>query len=889
MADNSRAKSHLNTVESTLNRRDMGSIDSVITYNSMRLFENLSSQNLFVDQNIVDKLNRVHWKLESTSSLSTFIQDRINDLNAEKTGTPPPSRARLTAINAELASLTNRQTNITEREWEYKNLYDYANDFNVSSTAILGDLDINTSTIPVWWTATRISLWAFLKWTATHVLNDSDYKLCNEDGTEIAITKDAPPATTFSFKINIWWQEYNIQKVKFDGWHLDFSGMNISPALRDSPQEITLSINATFDSSRITVPDINVVCNKKFKLKLNDGTMPLNDANRGIQFENYNTTLPVWHKIWDTVETCFVTNRYKIERKVLEKILKKHWWVKYDTLNEKQKEEFYQMIRKQVLWWGIPYFDNIYNVENLGIPADRYSQFKARFIADWKERNKWDNIKTNAQYIACIHNTVPEKVEDFLSDKLEHFMWTLPEETRLKSELTRFLDEIEKNKLDDDVNVRVNTDVSRKNHKMDKWPRSLLHNRDTNYMRFFSDSSMSIKWQKVDIKTSTTPDSIDNPEPVKYDMDVNITWKNNISVDIKIEWTNEIIRHKSGEPSALIRKIMRDQRIKYWKARAHIWFNVYKAMVQMAKEKDISLQYRDNANHTRFIDIENGNIVVRQIDNLTTLSREDSKVIFDQEKFLNSNEFDKVNHNWALRQWLDKIWIHFNLAMNQLHKQYRRWVEQRFGSLINSKSRMTLPTSFWLSPVKKILNLWDSTKFDFTTTVKSHWKNIDIDFKKNKFTINMEWLKKPLASRDLWKILNHRQKRMRVFDGMERDIVEWVYSALISKLRENSKINRTDFGVKDDITGNMYVLDLDGEFGMITREDLKTINNPIRWVSWKNFGSLSQLKLSWITVRKMEDKQVKELMKNPFLMQRFVKAMNRRMWLGESIKAMFRK
>ena len=153
----------------------------------------------------------------------------------------------------------------------------------------------------------------------------------------------------------------------------------------------------------------------------------------------------------------------------------------------------------------------------------------------------------------------------------------------------------------------------------------------------------------------------------------------------------------------------------------------------------------------------------------------------------------------------------------------------------------------------------------------------------------MEWLKKPISSRDLWKILNHRQKRMRVFDGMERDIVEWIYTELISKLRENSKINRTDFGVLDDITGNMYVLDQDGEFGMITREDLRLIGSPIRWVSWKKFWSLSQLKLSWVTVRKLENKQVKELMKNPFLMQRLVKAMNRRMWLWESIKAMFRK
>lgn len=890
MADNSRAKSHLNTIKATLSTRNMPSIDSIVTHNSMRLFENLSSQNLLVDNIIVNKLKEVHDKLLDTSavSLNKFIDDRISDLNNELVWPPVPSAKRRNEINVAIAELNNRKSNITSREWEYKDLYKFANCFELGAIWNLEDLDINTTSLALS-TRNKISLSPFIKAWATESLTDDDYKLCNEDGSEISIVRDTPPADTFSFKVTIWWQEYNIKKVRFHMWELDFSSMTIDPELKNSPQEITLSINGVFNSVNVGVPDINVVCNKKFKLKLNDGNVPLDDAARDIQFDNYNNTLPVWHKIWDTVETNFATNRYKIERKVLEKILKKNGWTKFDTLNPKQKEDFYQRIRNQVLWWWVPYFDNIYNVENINIPADRYEAYKNRFIADWKDRNKWINIKENANYIALIHNTVTDKIDDFFANKLEHFMWTLTEETRLKSELTKFLDEIEKNKLDDDLNTRVNTDVSRKNHKMDKWPRSLLHNRDTNYMRFFSNSSTSVRWQKVDIKTNTDPNSIDNPEPVKYDMDVSVTWKNNISVEIKIEWTNEVIRHKSWEPSALVRKIMRDQRIKYGKARAHMWFNVYKAMIQMAKEKDISLQYRDGADHTRFVDLENWNIVVRQVNNLTTLAREDWTVIFDQEKFINLNKFDEAGHNWALRQWLDNLGIHFNLAMNQLHRQYRRWVEQRFWTLINSKSRMMLPTCFRLSPIKKILNVWDTTKFDFNTTVQSNWKNIDIEFKKNKFTVNMAWLKKPLSSRDLWKILNHRQKRMRVFDGMERDIVEWVYSSLISKLRENSKINRTDFGVKDDITGNMYVLDQDGEFGMITREDLQRIWNPIRWVSWKTFGSLSQLRLSWITVRKMEDKQVKELMKNPFLMQRFVKAMNRRMWLGESIKAMFRK
>jgi len=253
------------------------------------------------------------------------------------------------------------------------------------------------------------------------------------------------------------------------------------------------------------------------------------------------------------------------------------------------------------------------------------------------------------------------------------------------------------------------------------------------------------------------------------------------------------------------------------------------------------------------------------------------------------NEFDQAGYNWALRQWLDSLWTHFNLAMNQLHRQYRKWVEKRFLWIINSPSRMTLPTSVWLSPIKKLLNMRNTTNFDFHTTLNLWWKNIRVDFAKNKFTVNMEWLKKPISSRDLWKILNHRQKRIRVFDGMERDIVEWIYIALIWKLRENSKINRTDFGVMDDITWNMYVLDQDWEFGMITKEDLDAMDSPMRWRRRKQFGSLSQTRLSWITVRKLDDNQVKELMKNPFLMQRFVKAMNRRMWLFSSIIAMFDK
>ena len=75
-------------------------------------------------------------------------------------------------------------------------------------------------------------------------------------------------------------------------------------------------------------------------------------------------------------------------------------------------------------------------------------------------------------------------------------------------------------------------------------------------------------------------------------MFLKVTWKNSIEVEIKIDGTNEVIKQKAWQPSTLVRKIMRDQKIKHGKVRAHIGFNIYKSIIQMAQEKNISLTYR---------------------------------------------------------------------------------------------------------------------------------------------------------------------------------------------------------------------------------------------------------------------------------------------------------
>jgi len=39
---------------------------------------------------------------------------------------------------------------------------------------------------------------------------------------------------------------------------------------------------------------------------------------------------------------------------------------------------------------------------------------------------------------------------------------------------------------------------------------------------------------------------------------------------------------------------MKNTNIAYGKVRAHLGFNIYKSMIQMAKDSDISLKYRDS-------------------------------------------------------------------------------------------------------------------------------------------------------------------------------------------------------------------------------------------------------------------------------------------------------
>ena len=110
-------------------------------------------------------------------------------------------------------------------------------------------------------------------------------------------------------------------------------------------------------------------------------------------------------------------------------------------------------------------------------------------------------------------------------------------------------------------------------------------------------------------------------------------------------------------------------------------------------------------------------------------------------------------------------------------------------------------------------------------------------------------------------------------------------------MRENTKVARTHFWVVDDLTGHVYVIDPSWHFGRINRD-------AINWKNLFNFNGrgegnwvISEKLLRWdginpwYTYHRLTASEEKELLKNPLLMQWFIKAMNRRMWIMESIRA----
>ena len=688
-------------------------------------------------------------------------------------------------------------------------------------------------------------------------------------------------------------QTIKLKWIQITGNNVEFNNIQVDPMTGlNFPINLRLAIRGRIQDP---VTGMNMDHFKNLDITINQPNF--NQAARKAEVNTYNDS---WR--WQVIEESLEANHdvliNRLEREAFYRGLEKADGPKFNKLTNEQKEDLYQEIRNLYRTGALPRAVNLANMNNFNTGTN---SFVERFSDDKHESNKPEHTKNAIAYRDFIHNNLENQIKKYFERRFDEiFSKNNDGNTYLKSQLTNYLTDIEHQKADNNVHQNILGDVDTVDEMKNKRRMAVNINgrtygigrKDINYLRFFAgkDSKTDVKDQIVNITTNDRPEDLNNPEPVKYDMDMEVSGKQQLAVNIKINKQKEI-KLKAWDPAAMVRRILQCEDIQHGKVRAHVVYNVIKGFIKAAKQKDISLTYRDPwTGNMMIIKMDDDNIVLEQQDNQANFGatyRRNTTVIFDHKYFENTNTFDSTrgNENRRLRVGIDKLMGHFNFAMNELHDKYRKTTERRWMGLIRWETRMTLPTSFFLSPIKKILNARTTTNFDFATTVQSNGKSISIEFIKNKFTLNIDGLKKPISSRTLWKLLRHRKWGVRIFDGMERDICGKVYEELVKKMRENSKVAKTNFGVKDNISGRTYILDADGQLGYLTPEQTNEQQKTIRrwWLSKREYGVVNNPPAG----RTMcDESETKEIMKNPFLMGRLIKTMNNRMGIISSTRSL---
>ena len=876
-------KTAINKIDTDLNSVNLITAGSVInnTRDALLLMLN-PSNNFFLDNENKDKIIKIS---DDLTIKQTTLQQQENILNDEETRLatedadlaarwiPVNNSRRMTItgrranIASELARIWTLLWNMMPRQGEYQTLANLVNEFDMARP--LPDMKGNT----------------YDAWPDFMVPGSAanGFNFYNELWMPINLA---------NYRIDITLADGTTQNVKINGltiampngridltW-ITFTDRTGAPYIPTQGYEFMLNPWATR-----TIWWRNFISTKPLKVLRWPAGALNSQAARATEVDAYNNA-GTGNVISNAMNRLSATNLAKREREAIFRAISKNDGPKFDKLNAEQKEDMYQNIRKIINPpnWASPLIP-IVNFD--------YNNFKNWVTGDKHPSNTPENIINSMAYRNYINNNLEILIPEFFAKQMDiQFIDNINRNTFLKSEVTRYLSEIEKQKVDTNVHQDVLWDINAVDEMENTRRFGKLGRRDVNYLRFFvgQDSKVDIKDQTVNITTNNRPEDLNNPEPVKYDMSMEVSGKQQILANIKIG-KNKEIKLKAGDPAAMVRTILKCEDIQYGKVRAHVVYNLIKWFIDTAKKKDISLTYRDpGTGDMMVIKMDGKNIVLEQQDDHTNAwgtHRRNTTVLFDHQYFENTNTFDSTrgDENRKLRVGIDKMMWHFNFAMNELHYQYRQASERRRMGLRRWETRMTLPTSFWLSPIKKIINLNTTTKFDFSTNAQANGKSVNIEFKNNKFTLNIAGLKKPIASRTLGKLLRHRQWWVRVFDGLEREICGKVYEELIKKMRENSKVARTNFWVKDYITGRTYILDSDGQLGYINAEQAANDPEMIRkWrLSKREYGIVDNPPAG----RHMCDEtEIREVFKNPFLMGRLIKTMNNRMGLISSTRAL---
>ena len=876
MVDNSRAKTHLENIRNTLN--DVEKIDdlkSIITKTSLNLLNNLSDNNLFIDDDIIAWLDSIERDLQNWEIWSR-VQTQINTLENERTtllwwwgwwgggwggwGWGSPLSARISEIGNAIAKLRvvadntwNISRTTTERHDEFLNLLTNARHFNTWNN--IPDQNINVATTPITWP--DIDLGLFLHTPATAPA--PGYLLCDENGNEIGNTR-------WSYKIQIWWTEYTLWNVDFRGNHLDLRHLTINPRITNTPQTLNLSITARYPT-RIGVRTVNVACNKKIKINLTDWSRPLDAPGRR---NAYRTLTPPMN---DRIQAEYDDNyRENLENEAIRKILRE-WW------NETEVNEIYNNEDRRTL-----FINRIRTRLNGHFPLLSLANLQTWFETDMTRIDR----DVPAQYLSNIasfqnylRQSIPENLKNYASWQINNNVNIYRND--IFQEFLSFQRDVANSPKDNLDNLVILNSVPNDaqwphNYPDNRWQRIRWRNsRKNNYTKFF-------QWRSAELKDQTL--KTENWD-IKYWVNVAITWVNNIVATINIDGKDEPEIIEAANHDRLIRWILNRANTKDWeplnrKLRCNIALSVLKAMVMMSPQR-LSRATTVTLHDERWNDVDCDrieadihwwNLRIRwwRVD-VASRTRQ-NVTIFDEASF-------KALHNVnTLQEWILQLSTQINNIMNATAQEYQAATnslrENRWLLKYNTKKRLT-----W-GPIKR---LWGrmlygktNTNFDFETSVNEAGKTANISFKWWKFTVTWEFDGQEYSyeAKDLWSILRKKINRKRVFDGIELAMVAAINEKYVERLRTNNLIQTENFAISDlnnDKTWRIYIFDEWWNLSYLEIEDRWL--NPLRN---RNAGRIDPNDIPVERIR-CNNQERKEFFQNPLLAWRLLREMRRRLAL----------
>jgi len=692
----------------------------------------------------------------------------------------------------------------------------------------------------------------------------ASYELCDTNGQEL--TKEGGNDKR---KVTL----VSGETVTLKGVSIDATNNLVGQNITIDPIE-NIKFPATIEIQvrwRIQEPHTGILIDNYKPLTLTINAPVLSQSDREKAYDTVNNALGS-DTIQNRLRSTYTANNKDRENAVVRDILRQ--WDNKEEVdkvfnNPKLKELLEERLR------GIPGLVPVFPVTQL------VTWFKTH-MSDVNKQVPTQYLTDINAFTDYIRNNMEKNIQDYLKEQVKDSIekrWQnnwVNNRDKIISTFLEFQTDVANNKLDNNDHMQILQNLP--TEQPQGQPNGFFHrlfgrrsNRN-NYTKFFVGKTAEVDNQEVEMHDNT----------IKYGIKLHVAGVNKISASINIDGEDEPLIIDAANHTQLIQAILSRASTKSWepmwkKARCHMAVSAIKALVKMSPvwlHRAFSGQVVATDRNSHNVDrletvINNDNLIMRancisQNVNHTRTNR----VIFDEARFKSMHNVDELENG------VNALSTQINGIMNSMADEFRTATSRiKPGPLMKYNTWFPLRMGRAKRLYGKLRYKETNYDFDFSTSVNSWDKSVNIKFEKGKFTVSGTHKDKlfELTNTNLGAILRKVKSKDRLFDGIELDIVERVNEEIIQKLRKNVFISSENFVVSDlnpNKTWRVYIFDSSGELSYLDIED--RVRNPLN--AGKSYGTIREDHLPPHRIR-CNAKERKEFMQNPLLGWRLVRSM----------------